>query len=328
MVETDLKNICKLCNSPETPNLQLASCDSCNVKLCQECSELTSTEFRAVVLKKRVIKHYCKQCRLESKRAENEVKFMKNAIENLLAQLPIIVSEQCNKYFTELRAELADLRSKVVLNQELPKASISTNKKYSAAVINKNETKTPNEHETKRNEENTKPKPNTHKNISRKETTPQLPNGDDSKEDNKELEDDESENNFQLVRNGRQRRNPKNKQTIGDGPTTDEDFSGAEKRVWLLLTRVKRDANDEKIKLYLNKKPGCKDIEFVLKELPSEETQNRCFMFGAPFRMKDEVYQKSFWPCGVGFQRFDFRKYNSIRSKLENNNANRPTDFL
>lgn len=57
-------NACQHCNALGCPDEPLASCDRCSVLLCKTCADLTSTELRAVVLKKRSksITYLCAKC--------------------------------------------------------------------------------------------------------------------------------------------------------------------------------------------------------------------------------------------------------------------------
>lgn len=125
----------------------------------------------------------------------------------------------------------------------------------------------------------------------------------------------DDENDYQYTRY--QRRNEVRKFTkkkiIAEGNETLQEqqnpFKGVEKRVWLSISRVRRDVTVEDISSFLHKKPGCENTDFIIREISTDATQNKCFMFGAPFEMKDDVYGSKFWPKGVGIERFDFKKY-------------------
>lgn len=54
-------NCCKKCNRAEPS--ELATCDLCNTVSCQNCSKLTSTEIKAVNLKKRLMIYWCLDCK-------------------------------------------------------------------------------------------------------------------------------------------------------------------------------------------------------------------------------------------------------------------------
>lgn len=57
-------NACQRCSTLGCPDEPLASCDGCSVFLCKTCADLSSTELRAVVLKKRSksIIYLCDKC--------------------------------------------------------------------------------------------------------------------------------------------------------------------------------------------------------------------------------------------------------------------------
>lgn len=56
---------CYECNTAGSSDEPLASCDNCSSSVCKTCSDLTSTELRAIVLKKRskLIVFLCPKCR-------------------------------------------------------------------------------------------------------------------------------------------------------------------------------------------------------------------------------------------------------------------------
>lgn len=54
---------CKICNVAATKEDPITVCDHCKIKLCQDCAKISSTEYRAVTMKSRVIVYYCFTCR-------------------------------------------------------------------------------------------------------------------------------------------------------------------------------------------------------------------------------------------------------------------------
>lgn len=82
--------------------------------------------------------------------------------------------------------------------------------------------------------------------------------------------------------------------------------------MWIFISRIKRTIENEEISEYLAKKLNRDKTEFVIKEVPTKSTQNKCFMIGANFRFKDKMYEPSFWPSGVAFRRFDFNLYRRV----------------
>lgn len=95
---------------------------------------------------------------------------------------------------------------------------------------------------------------------------------------------------------------------IGTG-TRQTDFTGASRRVWLYIYRVKRTATEETIKKYISSSNGFENLEVTVKEIPTTENQLRRYVVTAPITKKEEIYKPEFWPCGVGVKRFDFTKH-------------------
>lgn len=94
----------------------------------------------------------------------------------------------------------------------------------------------------------------------------------------------------------------------------DENASfGIERKAWIYLYRVRRDVTAEKIENFIKGQPIFQNSELVVKELPTNESQGKCFMFGADFRLKDELYKPSTWPKDIAYKRFDFKKYHNYQ---------------
>ncbi|CAH1105644.1 unnamed protein product [Psylliodes chrysocephalus] len=108
------------------------------------------------------------------------------------------------------------------------------------------------------------------------------------------------------------------KKTFGLNKT--ENF-GVEKKAWIYLYRIKRHVTEEKILGFLKNSPKFKDAGITVKELPTSDSQNKCFMLSADFNLKDELYDPNNWPQSVGIRRFDFKKYHSYQQR------NKPADF-
>ena len=97
--------------------------------------------------------------------------------------------------------------------------------------------------------------------------------------------------------------------TLGTANVTNNDFSGAEKKVWLYLYRIKNNATAQKITDYILKQESFKNEKVMVKEIPGESTKLKRFVVTAPFSKKDELYDPGFWPSGVGIKRFDFGRH-------------------
>lgn len=124
------------------------------------------------------------------------------------------------------------------------------------------------------------------------------------------------EEEFKLVQNRRKKNNKKIVKRIGE--KENEDDFGAERRVWLYLYRIRRHITSEKIYDYVKNQETFKHAEIIVKELPTEENRNKCFMFGISECYKEEIYRQSTWPKSIGFKRFNFTKYNNyLRSNKD-----------
>lgn len=79
---------------------------------------------------------------------------------------------------------------------------------------------------------------------------------------------------------------------------------------------MNRKSTEQKIKEYIVNKPGCKEEDFTVKEIPTSENRLRRFLVTAPFNMLEKIYATDFWPEGVGIRRFDFVKHKDFLSEL------------
>lgn len=118
------------------------------------------------------------------------------------------------------------------------------------------------------------------------------------------------EDDFKEVKYRRRRAKYNRRTNYGEGEV--ENAMAVEKRVWLFISRIKRSITDENIGDYLAGKLGGSRSDYTVKELPTRNSQNKCFMVGANYKHKDEMYTTNFWPTGVGFKRFDFGLYKRI----------------
>ncbi|KAJ8952670.1 hypothetical protein NQ318_020985 [Aromia moschata] len=110
---------------------------------------------------------------------------------------------------------------------------------------------------------------------------------------------------------------PKRSLFVGTGESSDnEAFVGRDnknKKVWLFLS-VPDKVSETIIKDYIMKKASLSttENEVIVKHIQTriEQTNpnSKCFQVGISYDLKDIVYQPSFWPKNVAFQRFKFRK--------------------
>ncbi|KAF5307538.1 hypothetical protein FQR65_LT06894 [Abscondita terminalis] len=120
------------------------------------------------------------------------------------------------------------------------------------------------------------------------------------------------------------RRNTRIPKTIGAGSISKSGhFAGVEQKIWLYLYRVKRTVTETIILDYLKEAKPEYAESFEVKELPTINTQNKCFRVGAHFELKNDMYVASFSPDGIGFKRYYFH-----REKLDANPATQTSFFL
>lgn len=99
-------NRCVKCDIVDT---DLVVCDKCNSRLCQNCTQLTSTELRAVVLKKRLIFYWCFECK------KNEMPM--KLIEEIPNKLKVM-AEDIKERFNALQAQVTTLHTDLVILKE------------------------------------------------------------------------------------------------------------------------------------------------------------------------------------------------------------------
>lgn len=99
-----------------------------------------------------------------------------------------------------------------------------------------------------------------------------------------------------------------------------QDFRGVEPKVWMYLYRVIPKVSENNIQEYMKTKLGEKE-NISVRELKNGNNPRQCFMVAANFEHKDKLYDPEFWPAGVGFRRFDFKKVWEYKEQ-ENINQN------
>lgn len=135
---------CKGCQALESSAQQLVACDRCSSRWCQECAQLTATELRSVVLKKRTIIFLCRECRpdvdlqgLSGIGDPNRIDLVAE-ISSLMRTLISDVRSDVEAKFDRLRMDIAVLRNS---NCDLislltgSKAMSVGNKKPSSALL-------------------------------------------------------------------------------------------------------------------------------------------------------------------------------------------------
>lgn len=118
------------------------------------------------------------------------------------------------------------------------------------------------------------------------------------------------------------------KKHIGESDENVENFKGIKPKVWLYLYRVSKGVTEDDVRIFIKKKNEIPDDqEIIVKKLPSENTHLNAFMVAADFKYKENFYNPKFWPKGVGYKRFDFKRYNE-KNKQQNIDLQKPNSFL
>lgn len=90
---------------------------------------------------------------------------------------------------------------------------------------------------------------------------------------------------------------------------TSSGFIGVEKRVWIYLHRIQRTVTKANIESYIKNQPDLTNADINIRELPTSDLQNKCFVLDAPFDLKNKLYDQTLWPKGVGIKRYSFQKH-------------------
>lgn len=119
------------------------------------------------------------------------------------------------------------------------------------------------------------------------------------------------------------RRSRQKKYQLGTNTSTDINESGFEgristqtskdnqkKKLWLFISRAKGNVTEEIVKKYIHVKTKADPIDISVKLLKTfyQKEDNNCFLIGVDPTFQEMVYQQNFWPQGVAFQRFNFKK--------------------
>lgn len=97
------------CSKCENSDSDLINCDKCNSKLCQSCTQLTSTELRAVLLKKRLIFFWCPEC-TANKKLQRTSQELCSIIANM--------EDNVTKYIANLQNQIIDLHNDLAILKE------------------------------------------------------------------------------------------------------------------------------------------------------------------------------------------------------------------
>lgn len=83
-----------------------------------------------------------------------------------------------------------------------------------------------------------------------------------------------------------------------------------DKKLWMFISRAAEQVTADAVRNYVAKK-GETDTDGISVKLLETKTRienNRCFLVGVPLHLKEMIYEDNFWPGGICFERFNFRR--------------------
>lgn len=120
------------------------------------------------------------------------------------------------------------------------------------------------------------------------------------------------------------------KRNTGQPGEVGEKFKRDKQRIWMYLSKIPQEINEGDIREFLQKKTQDNEEDFIIKDL-KENRRLKTFVVAGDFRFKELFYNPKFWPRGVIYRRFDFKrhyeKYNT-RNVLTDEEETRPNSFL
>lgn len=94
----------------------------------------------------------------------------------------------------------------------------------------------------------------------------------------------------------------------------EEEFEGSvpkkNKKIWLFISKAKSKVTQEVVKKYIARKSATDVNNIYVKSLDlyKKVEDNNSFMVGLDPELHDLVYDSKFWPSGIMYDRFDFKK--------------------
>ncbi|XP_044761264.1 uncharacterized protein LOC123318648 [Coccinella septempunctata] len=134
------------------------------------------------------------------------------------------------------------------------------------------------------------------KNKQRLSTTSNIPSESNSPTNgNNQITSARNENDGFIYPRNRSR---KFKKRLGQGGSSQENdnFTGEERKVWIYINRVKKEAKEEDVVAYIKAKAGFESENINVKEIPSNYNQLKRFLVIGPLHRKKELYEPEFWP--------------------------------
>lgn len=319
---------------PDDEAKKRIKCDICKNTFCIMCSGLSATEIRVMELTKRNLIFNCKPCGKNTNMAliiasvENT---MKQLLDNTKSDLETKLAKLQNEIF-----HLKESNTQLVNLLALNKPTEANNPSYASAAkslsINKEETvkqsvkpiKPPLEikNQTVTSEEK-RNKTNVNHNLANTLI--------DDNVNGHHVTDEEK---FIPVKSNRKKRNFGKVGTANENEENISGFQGsaksaADKKIWIFLKKVKDTANPTIIRDYMCNKLNAQESDIFVKKVDTYfmEKDKNCYLIGLNPTYKLSALKTEFWPKGVVFDRFNFRKGEKFLDHKPMNNEDQHEDF-
>lgn len=298
---------CFLCNTTlESDELnKKIKCDSCNNRFCQSCSGLNSTETRVMQLAgKRTLKFVCEKCNHPTS-SETQSTFCNTFLSDLRKEINSVTTSIKN----ELEINTSDMKNEITILRESNIQLIHLLSKDFPSM--------------RRREPAVSPplsSPSSHGNMVAKFTQnkTQILSTSAATSAVKEIEIIKepiitAKQKPQWTKVTHRKKSKSHSGTSNDDADLEHKVKDAKskkgKKIWLFISKVKDGVTQETIKDYVSKKCSSSSEVYVKPlDILKKSQDNNCFMIGVQPTFHSIVYQRSFWPKDVTFEKFDFRK--------------------
>lgn len=330
-------NACKASSDEQS----LFVCDGCKTLLCKACANFTASEVKVMQLKERIMKFYCNNC-LQS----NTIKLLHSIINDKTT-----IIECKNKIIEVLEENIKICKENLMGNGKTAFAGngMAVNDKSKIKSASKLETpkqlgnkasprmlqKVTSADVLKKGLQNINLETSSTVGVSQtnlkkleekqRNIMEELIN---IEQDKINIRNTEEKQEFQEVRSRRKRR-----PNVGNGEG-DGAFHGKnekDRKIWLFISRVPDDVNDENIKNYIETRTNTNDVQ--VKKLPTHNSHpdNQSFMIGVQPHLQTDIYKSTFWPRKIIFDRFNFkrgRRFLDTNIREDGDISTQPISFL
>lgn len=317
---------------------EIVTCDLCDTILCKACSQLTTTEMRALELKERTMRFFCKQCleKIDSRNFDmghcdqNQMDIFVSKLECLLELRMKKIYDVVEGLQTQVKVLKEGNIDLVKLLTNLPPVP-SFGSKHSSNIGNhptipqksyagiaQTVTKG-NENKALRLAQRGKQNPPVSKINTPSVATPV---GDKGNTEGNEHPDNYRELDvdgfIKVQRRPRHRRRANvgtaesnsGPESVGTGLEARGRNVSGNKKIWIFISRVKDHVNERIVQDYISRKSSLASETVTVKcvETKTKFADNKCFLIGVDPAIKEDIYKNEFWPKGIKFDRFDFRR--------------------